>query len=338
MKPLYAAVWLATLAAAFGAGRYLASGPDESDPTTIEAFRAALDESDLIQRAYNTSAFMNGLGPHNIEAAVEVIEARRRWMSQAEMHQFMTAWTRVDPTGALERVMSWPSRIRNRSVSAVIYAWTLHDPAGGRAALDSIDDTELKEMLIDRMVSAWARSGDYAGVTEYGSSMPHGSGRGRLVSTLAGRILAGGPDALIAWAESIPESIPEGAPDGFKGTVIRKTSGVLAQENPLRAAAWIEGREDQPYAGEGVRIVAREWATDDPTAAMKWAMELPKKQMGKSAALAAFSRWFREKPDDAEAWLMAAEPNPILDDAHRILERSGRSKILNEPAAKDAKE
>ncbi len=316
MKPIYAVLWLATLAGAFGAGRYLAPAAHElEDFTTIEAFRSALDERDWLVRAYGISAFLNGLDPDNIEPAIEAVEAKRRWLSQDEMRLFMIAWAGFDPAGALERVLTWPDRTRTRGASAAIYAWTLRDPAAAREALNSIDETQLKENLLDRMVSAWGRSGDYAGVTEYVSAMPPGRTRGRFATILAHQIMESGFDALIAWAESIPED----SPAEFQRTVIRKTSGVFVQEDPLRAAAWVEGHDGRPYEGEGARVVAKEWASRDPTAALEWAMGLPKKAIREASVSAAFTRWFREKPEEAETWLMAAAPTPTLDGSHRIL-------------------
>jgi hypothetical protein len=47
-------------------------------------------------------------------------------------------------------------------------------------------------------------------------------------------------------------------------------------------------------------------------------MGLPKKTR-ESSVTVAFSRWFREKPEEAETWLMAAAPTPSLDESHRIL-------------------
>ena len=164
------------------------------------------------------------------------------------------------------------------------------------------------------MVSAWARSGDYEGATEYISAMPRGQTRGRFATILAHQIMEKGSDAVITWAESVPED----AKDEFQLTVIRKSSGVLAQQDPLGAAAWGEGHDDRPYAGEGAQVVAKEWAGSDPRAALEWAMGLSEK-IRASAVTSAFTRWFRDEPDSAETWLMAATPAPMLDDSHSIL-------------------
>ena len=301
----------------FIGGQYTAHLGMTSEGVSLEALREAIDSGDWITRSQVMSSYFAHLGPENLAEALEVIEARRRWLSQDELRLFMVAWARFDAPGAFSRALTWPDHTRNKGAAAAIYGWTLQDPVAVQRALEGVGDSTLKSLLVDRMVAAWAHGEDRKGITVYISQLPNQPSRDRLTHVLIREILAEGPEAVMAWAEAIPED----APLGFKALAFEKAAGVLSQADSGIAVQFVERNLDSPMVQGAYAPVARQWVKKDSTSAMEWASGLPAGKGRDRAVRIAFREWQEASPIAAERWLVSADGGRALDPARLVFAR-----------------
>jgi hypothetical protein len=214
-------------------------------------------------------------------------------------------WAAFDPQAALDHTLNWKLLSRREfGASQVIYYWAWHD--GALEALlfvDSIAEPTVRRRANVELVKGWARSGDTAGVTEYFSRLANGDLRDRYTAIVVAAVVAnGGIDAVMRWAESIPDD----ANDRFKRTVFRKALRHVSARDPLAAAGWYEQHADQFYSDLGMPIVATEWVEHDPEAAFEWLAA----QSGAQRDLAmrtAMQRWLAIDASSAETWMNSGE-------------------------------
>ncbi len=311
------ALGIGLAAVAFAGGHYVGGGFSASDRISTEEFRRALSSRDWIWRARIVSGYVDALGPENLPEALEVIEDRRRWLSQDELRLIMIAWARFDAPAAFARTLTWPDHTRNKGAAAVIYGWALNDPIAAREALLSVGDSTLRALLIDRMVAAWAHGGDWGGVTRYISDLPDDPSRQRLLGVLIREILSDGHASVMEWVEGIPAE----APEGFKATAFERAAGILGQDDHEMAIAFVERNRHHPWAAGGPAAVARRWANKDPISALDWVEQLPA-GVGRDRAIEiAFRQWQKSSPIAAEEWLASAEAGRPLDPARVLVVR-----------------
>lgn len=288
---------LALLAA--GAAGHLAGRPH---PGAAD-FRAALAETDVLQRVQRMSGLLLALDEAGLPAALEAVEERRVWLSEQELRVFMHAWVRFDAEGAFEHALGWPDRHNRKASAAAIYAWGIRDPEAARRSVESLGKSRARERLEKTLFEAWLRTGDKRGATGFVASLPEGNERQKQTVVLAHAYLAEGREALQRWAESVPDD----APGRYKLTVFRQAAIALAQDDPAAAAAWIANHLDRSYSKGTARLIAGAWAKRDAPAALTWVGALPPGRERDTALARAFDQWLRADPRAAERWLSESE-------------------------------
>ena len=136
MKATLVALWIATLVAAFGLGRYVVPDSEAARLSSLDSFRAALDDTDELSRTHAYTAYLLDLSAAELPEALEALEAQRIWLTEAELRMFMLAWGEIDPGAGFGHVDTWPVNIREMARAAAFYAWAYHDPDGALAALE----------------------------------------------------------------------------------------------------------------------------------------------------------------------------------------------------------
>lgn len=316
-KPTAAVLGIAALALGFGLGRATAPRSD-AELSTLASFHGALGEPDWLARTYRMSAFLQGLSPENLPAALDALEPQLPWLVTDELRLFMLAWSRFDPPAALERALGWPQQFRRNGSGAAVYAWAFRDPEAALRALDSVEDAELREFMEGRLVAGWVHGLHKQSADDYIATLPEGPRRLRYLGLLAWELSKQGPAAVISWAEQVPDSDPR-----YKADVFLQTSSALSDIDPSTTSAWLQPHLGRPYAADALGVLARSWALQDPNAAMAWATRLPPGDR-EGAVGGAFSAWLDQSPADAERWLRSATPASTLDPAVRVLVRRKR--------------
>ncbi len=316
MKAVWLALWILTVAAAFVLARLTAPGRERADLRSVDSFRAALAERDTLNRSYRLSAFLQEFGPDDVPAALEILEARPIGVSQEEVRLLMLAWSRFDAPGAFAWASDWPTRWRETLMSEAMYAWGFRDGRAAFRALEGVEDPELQARLKPAILEGWLRSDDREGVGEYIAAISLPKRRGRLTFVLAAETMRDGVEAVMRWAEAVPED----AANDFKQGAFYHASSVVAREDPRRAVEWFEVHRTHPYSEGSVAGIAVQWARlHDPPGLFDWLRSLPAEgeregERGKAIA-DGFRIWLQRVPAEAEAWLRSALPDPELDPA-----------------------
>ena len=323
VKPLVAALWIATLGAAWGLGHHFAL--ESLSQTRVELrgeiserLSEALHDRDVLTRTYRFSEALQELSERNIDAAVAVLEAQRLGVTEGEVRLFMLAWCRFDPTGTFAWADAWPGPWRSTLVRNAIFAWAARDPRGAVEAFGAME-LDRREELRGSLISGWARSGDTVGLSDFLFSRPAGPGRSRFIGVLLADLMQQGPDAITSWAEAVPVD----APNQAKVTAFMTAGGALAQNDPSDATAFFEAHQQFEYAQPALKTIARRWVDHHEAPELfSWLLSLPASEGRTEAVETGFSRWWSKAPEDAGAWLSAAPPTEALDPAIVVFARN----------------
>lgn len=303
----FRALWVATIVAGFAVGWFLASPRVEAPPEQTEdmgaAMRAALAESDVLERLERTTHLLQHLDSENLPAVLEVYDQMLPVIDQWDIRPFVAAWARFDPAAAFDHALAWPFKIKQKiGVEAAMHGWALRDQAEARMALrqTAADYRYLEEDLFYSWLSGWASS-DQEGIERYLAALSPVSrlkGTARVVGT---HMRTGGVEVTLGWADSILRD--DSYTEEFKLVVFRSAARSVARWQPERAAAWVLEHAEHEYAEDGPRIVAEQWAARDGRAAMEWVRERPDGTPRNQAAREAFVKWLRSDPEGAREWL-----------------------------------
>jgi len=311
---------LAGMAPLLVAAFVLGCSPDVEPPTEappdLDTLRAALSERDELERTYLLTRYLRELGPDDIPGALAEVERYRVGITADEARLFMLAWTRFDGPGAFETARAWPTRWKDTLTQQAIRAWGFNDGRAAHAMWEGIEDEELKSDLREHLVAGWEVSEDRKGAAEFGATIEQDRIRSRLILRLTGQTMRDGPDAVIAWADSVPTD----APNGFKKSVFRHAVAAVARVDPERAAHWYERQIEQPYSRGSLQKIAGKWAQHhDPVPLAVWLENLALAESREAervdAIRAAMRHWAASDPADAETWLTSRSPSPLRDAA-----------------------
>ncbi len=309
--------WLAVAVLTGGIGLGCSQGSESSLPRPgLDTLNTALDERDELERTYLLTSFLRRLSPEDIPLALAAFEKHRAGIDADEVRLFMLAWTRFDGPGAFATARDWPTPWRTILMEQAMQAWGFNDGRAALAACQQIEDEELRESLEIELISGWVSSHDRLGASEFAATVSVPRRRNRLAFRLAGEAMRDGPDAVIAWADAVPQD----APNDFKEVVFSHAAGVLARLDPKRVAPWYERQMKHAYTSYGLRSIASKWAQfHDPKALIAWIETLPIEAAREAervkAVRTAFRIWVPEAPEAAEAWLESAPAGPTRDGA-----------------------
>jgi hypothetical protein len=304
------------VAVGFGAGRWTASKGAGAPPDDMAAaMRAALAESDVLDRLERTTRLLQHLGPDDLPEVVAIYDDMLAVLDQWDVRPFIVAWSRIDPAAAFDHALGWPNRIKQQvGTEAAIHGWALRDPMAARLAYEqaAVDYRHLDDGLFFSLLSGWVGSGG-SGIERYLADLSVVKRTRATARTIGAIVRQRGTEATLRWADAI---LREASYHGeFKETVFRNSSRSVARLDPERAAAWAVEHAGQTYAADGPRVVAEQWATRDGGAAMDWLREWPDGTPRDQGVREAFVEWMRSDPDAAKAWLDAGSLTAFHDPA-----------------------
>jgi hypothetical protein len=316
--------WLGVAILAAGLGLGCSQGSESSPPRPdLDTLRAGLNERDELERLYLLTSFLRTLGPEDVPPALAEVEKHRVGFDKEEVRLLMLAWTRFDGPGAFATARDWPTPWRSILMEEAMHAWGFNDGRAALAECEQIENEKLRESLRIALVSGWVGSHDRQGATEFAATVSNARRRNRLALRLAGQAKRDGPDAVIAWADAVPED----APNEFKEAVFATAAGAVARLDPERVAPWYESRMQHWYSRSGLYNIAGKWAQfHDPKTLIAWIETLPIEEARESertdALKVAFRSWAAKAPGEVEAWLETASGGPISDAAIDELARA----------------
>jgi hypothetical protein len=279
------------------------------------SLEAALREENLLVRSQMLGQFLDTLGPANLEDALEVLHANRVGVTDQELRVFMLAWGRFDAPGAFQWAQAQDSDWSGRLKNAALYGWGFRDPHAAVAELETLPPSGGRQgsPLLTELMSGWRVNGDVDGLTAYLISMPSVRQRETITSHLLAQIGKAGPEAVIAWANAIPEN----APRGFKRIAFNRGVGAVAKVDPRLGASWFEENREKGFSEGSLGVIARRWIDHhQPADLFVWLGGLPPlpgeafdgERSGATGQ--AMKWWLRRDSDAALAWLDAQDPIP----------------------------
>ncbi|MDH3521057.1 MAG: hypothetical protein OEM49_11430 [Myxococcales bacterium] len=311
MNARMAIAWLGTLALAFGLGWWAAS-PRAADPSAMaESLDAALEERNPLERARQLSDLFEGLNTENVGDALAVIEREPR-MTDGDIYLFMYAWTRFDPEGAFARSRkSSQQMLRRRGSAAATYYWAMDNPKAALYWVETIEDTAFREFLTEYLITGWALSTERDSAAIYISKLPRSRLRQAQTSVIMAQYMKDGPEAVMHWAESLPEDISE----SYRHEVFQRAANQIALRDPELSARWIGQHVGKSYARSTIRPVAKKWFKLDPRGTVEWLVSLPSVPQTNRVMSYLMGRWYDEDAGAATRWIEAETLTPSHDPA-----------------------
>jgi len=324
-----AIVWIATIAVAFGLGWWAARPPALDAEDMASALERALEEQNPLARARLMDRIFETLDGENVEEAMRIIEAEPR-ITESEINLFMYVWSQFDPEAAFEAARrSEQSLIRNEGAAAATYYWALDNPKAALYWVETIDDKTFREYLTEYLITGWVLSSERDSAAIYIARLPRGVLKRLQTSLIMKEYLKEGPEAVIRWAESLPDDVPR----NYRHEVFQRVSKQLALRDPELAARWITEHIGQDYAGNTLRLIATEWRAQDPESTFEWLVSLPEDPQRDRVLFNSFGLWFDEDPRAAQRWLEAEtiQPahDPVLDAFARRLSKTSPRKAMH---------
>ena len=320
MKFSQATLGALAVLAAFALGRWGLPAPGPQPPTPrvenpVEAIGEALAERDALLRAYGLSVSLQRLNARDLPAIARLLEERQRQLNRETVRLIMMAWNKLDGRGAFEWALEQPGKWGQTLAAEAIYAWGFREGAIPLAALEELEgdeDAEFRHRLTASALDGWLASGEHAGASGHIAAIDDPRVRRKRGLILASEIAKDGPEALVDWAESIPED----AANDFKVLAFYNASGIITRDDPRRAMRLVEAHMGQPYIQGSLPAVARRWVQHhDPPELFAWLETLPAGDERDTAIGDGFRVWHRKQAEAAERWLDAALPAPHLDPA-----------------------
>ena len=308
------------------------SAPDDPSTETHEVDRAAegsltqavadaMSVDDPLARAARLADALQGFDER---ALVDVKEA---WslasgVSGAETVELALLagwWGQYDP----EDAFAWLNDRRRSSnpilVKALVRSWAARDPVAAGQALVTTSKLREKDLapVFFALAQGWNASGE-PGVEAYLKAMSSDANRQIAISGLiADKVRRNGIEETIEWAENL---IDDGS--DFKLRAFRRVAGAVADEDPIRAAAWAESQVDGRWGIGLVRPVAQHWARKDGRAAMEWLRGFPEAPDQARGFEDGYRAWLRNDREAAREWLREQEIDALLDPVVAIYARS----------------
>jgi hypothetical protein len=316
MKSGWAALWILSVAIAFGVGR--GTAPVAPVATLAPAsFHEALSDWDPLTRPFRISAYLQDFGPEQLPEALAALEELQIGVTPEEVRLLMHAWARFDAPGAFAWASEWPTPWRKTLMAEALHAWGYQDGPAAMQVVEALEDEELRGRFRPSTMDGWIRSEDQTGLVAEISSRQEPQIRRRLTFVLVGEQRKRGVEVMQRFVEAVPDDTP----NYFKRNAFYHASVSLAREDPQAAAGWLAKHADHSFSLDAAPGIARKWAErDDPAALFVWARALPaadeERRKDRDEAIGeGFRIWRRRAPDQAEAWLVGALPDPLLDPA-----------------------
>jgi len=281
--------------------------------------RDVLLEPDVFVRTESLARLLGGLGPESLEPVRDAYESVLLDVGDTELVLFGAWWAGFDPRSALLWTNHhWNTRASLPVLSGVLRAWGRSDPLGALAAANANAPNDvIRRRWVDSVLRGWDESVQ-DGALSFAESLGAGPERQwALYVVTRRRVLRDGPEAVIAWAESLPDQ-----DELFKLNVYRRVAGAVAEVDGELAIAFVERHLEGPYAKSLPQRVGMRLVTRDPERAMRWLSSLPPSENRDSGVMETYRAWLAHDRAAAQAWLPKTEHDGWLDPAVAIYAKS----------------
>jgi hypothetical protein len=333
MSKLAVAVLGVMLAAVgFGLGHYTASPSDAGEAESgtarpgesgdalvdesVDALVGVLRDPDAFSRARRLATLLPTLGPEVLPEVRAALEDTSLELWATEIELLVRFWATHEPAEATHWAYTWSSPgYGTAAIAVALEMWAREDPEAALQHARTHPGSKTGNMMAQIvLVRGWYQSGR-PGLEDYLSDLGEQTfEQQRALGTLARiTIQRDGPEAVMRWAESLPDE-----PASFKLAAFRQVGTELAEADLDAARRWCDAHCDGPFGGNVRKRIATRWVVRDGPAAMEW---LSTQTAGADRDFAvrivfrgwvfldreAAFRWMAPKgPDGLEPWLKPA--------------------------------
>ena len=295
--------------------RSLTTLPDDFFlPGLAGEVRDVLLKKDLFERIAELATLFDRLGPESLEEVKAAYDSVFLDLGDTELVLFGAWWAGFDPNSAMAWTSyHWTTRRSVPVLQGVMREWGGTDPVSALTAVLGAPSPSEGRRWADNILRGWDES-VHDGALEYVERLGRGEDRqwGLYVVTRR-KVLRDGPEAALAWAESLPDDDPV-----LKLNAFRRVAAAAAAVDPAQAAAFAERHLDGPYAKGILRRVGMRWLEHDPEAALLWLSSLPESPNRIDGVIETFRTWRRLDKAASANWIQGREPEPWLDGALSI--------------------
>jgi hypothetical protein len=299
------------------------SGPVKPEPipegetlndVVREALADVLRDTDPYSRARRLGALLPTLGPELVPAVEQTLEDPTLDFGAIEYELLLRYWaTHQGEDASRWAVNRSPAFFRMAAILSSLTVWAEADPQAAVSAAEqwAARRPDLRHVLPKAVVRGWfaANPVELAQfIHKLGMGMPQ---QRALTTYIRIAIQKQGHEAVIRWAESLPDTDP-----AYKTTVYWQTGSALALFNLEAAVRWCETHCDGPYGKDLRSSISRRWArTGDGAAALAWLSSAPEGFEKDFAVRVTYEEWMLVDREAAMAWVVAQttdEPDPQL--------------------------
>ena len=290
--------------------RYLKNGSLDAKGMT-KAMEEVMKESDPVKQNRMIAEILENLTKDNAKEALAAITK----MGQRNPARFyMTAlfnstWGRIDGEAAVASAKENSNgRMAGMGVATALSGWAMEDPDKAMAWVAAQEDTGMTKMMYEGgIINGLART-DPDAATDYLLKMEgNEEAKSRYLDTIATEKMKEGIDEATKWATDLTD--PKLKADAFEDL-----ANQYSQQDPAKAAEWVEGQAGEPHAKKAIEEVADEWAEVDPKSAFEWAVTLDG-DVQADAVSASFKEWAESDPTTASEYLTEMDASPAKDNA-----------------------
>jgi len=247
-------------------------------------------------------AYIDQLGPDDFEAAVD--HFRSLGLTEDRMGEYallLTAWAKVDPTGALAYAKE--NTRTDFAQNTILSTWAAMDPESAVRWANANHEGTGPNPHMAGIIRGIAES-DPTRATELLTSMPRSVERGEALDGMMTHILRQGADAARSWISSLTD-------DSLRNGAIQRMATSMAIQDP---AGTVDFLISNPGEGADRRMddVYNRWASQDKAAALASFSTLPQGDIRSNALRGIVSNLASQNPQEAVA-LMDRYPADVTD-------------------------
>jgi hypothetical protein len=268
-----------------------------------DPIREAIREPDSFARAARLATLLPTLGPNAVPEARAALEDRTIDLGFADILLLVRFWATHEPQAATE--WSWQKVAAGLGVGPLMEAselWARVDPAAVLAKIQAVGPGPTTLHVEKALVRGWLAS-DLPGLEDYmlGLGGVDDAGQRALRTYTRERIRWDGPEAVMRWAESIPDE-----PWRTKLAAYRQVAVELGLADTKAAARWCEAHcQEERFGSSLLQLTAEGWALHDGPGAMEFLSTVPPSKERDRAVRRAVASWQVRDKEGAIAWMEA---------------------------------
>ena len=238
--------------------------------------------------------------PGALQAAEEFQQLRERAVFQEAV---LKQWSEMAPSDAFAHIAALPeNRIKLETIRAAANKLANQNCEEAAKALQRMGPGRSRNDAVDVIAGVWARK-DIKEALKWANTLPAGFARETALNTIH-----------FVWVHSDPVSavdhVKELPAGDIKNALLTNIAGEWAASDPQAALRWANSLGDGPEKDLVIANIAEAWADSDPLAAAGFAFKLSG-DLKQNAVTGVISRWATQNPEAALNWAVKAGDHAI---------------------------